>query len=151
GEHHYLAIARLKPGVTVQQAQSELDAISHRLEQQYPQDDRGWGAQVLPLHDDMVSNLKPTLLILLGAVGFVLLIACANVANLFLAKMLSRKKEIAIRAALGVSRRRLLQQSLCETVVLALLGAALGVGIAQYGVGFITKFLANRLPPTVQV
>jgi putative ABC transport system permease protein len=151
GEHHYMAIARLKPGVTVQQAQAELDAISRRLEQQYPQDDRGWGALVLPLQADMVGNLKPTLLILLGAVGFVLLIACANVTNLFLAKMLSRKREIAIRTALGANRRRLLQQSLCETVVLALLGAVLGVAIANYGVDFITKFLGNRLPPSVQV
>jgi predicted permease len=151
GEHHYMAIARLKPGVSVQQAQSELDAISRHLEEQFPEDDRGWGALVLPLRDDMVSDVRPTLLILLGAVGFVLLIACANVANLFLAKMLSRKKEIAIRAALGASRRRLLQQSLCETVLLALIGAALGVGIARYGIDFITTFLANSLPASVQV
>ena len=146
GEHHYLAFARLKPGVTVGQAQAELSNIAGRLAEQYPEDDRGWGAKVLPLREDMVSDVRPTLLVLLGAVAFVLLIGCANIANLFLAKMLSRSREIAIRAALGASRRRLLQQSLCETVVLALLGGALGVLLANYGIDLIVKFLGSNLP-----
>jgi putative ABC transport system permease protein len=151
GEHHYLAIARLKPGVSVDQAQQDLDAISRRLAEQYPADDRGWGASVLPLRDDMVSDVRPMLLVLLGAVAFVLLIACANVANLFLAKMMSRRKEVAIRAALGASRRRLLQQSLAETMVLAVAGGALGLLLANYGVDLITKFLASTLPKSIIV
>ena len=151
GEHHYLAIGRLKAGVTVEQAQEDLSAISQRLADQYPADDRGWGSSVRPLREDMVQDVRPMLLVLLGAVAFVLLIACANVANLFLAKMMSRRKEIAIRAALGASRRRLLQQSLAETVVLAIAGGALGLLLANYGIDLITKFLADSLPKSAVV
>ena len=151
GEHHYSAIGRLKPGVTPREAQSEMDTISSRLAQQYPADDNGWGAKVLPLRDDMVSDVKPTLLVLLGAVAFVLLIACANVANLFLARMLTRKKEIAIRAALGARRSRLVMQSLSETVLLALFGGACGMGIAVWGVALLRKFFGSNLPATIQV
>ena len=151
GNHNYLAIARLKPGVSVEQAQQDLSAISSRLEQQYPEDDRGWGVSVTPLRNDMVRNVRFSLFVLLGAVAFVLLIACANVANLFLAKMLSRRKEIAIRAALGASRRRLLQQSLSETVVLSLAGGVVGVLLATYGIELITKFLSGSLPKSVDV
>ena len=118
GEHHYRVIGRLKPGVTQAQAQAEMSAISSRLAQQYPADDKDWGAVVKPLREELVGDVRPSLLILLGAVAFVLLIACANVANLVLAKTLSRKKEIAIRTALGASRRRVLQQVLSETLLL---------------------------------
>ena len=104
GNHNCMVIARLKPGVTEQQAQAEMDTISKRLEQQYPEDDQGWGAAVLPLQRDAVSDVRLALLVLLGAVAAVLLIACANVANLVMAKTLERRKEIAIRAALGASR-----------------------------------------------
>lgn len=90
GEHHYLVIGRLKPGVDVAQAQAEMNTISSRLEQLYPADDKGWGAVVIPLHDDMVSDVRPAMLVLLGAVACVLLIACVNVANLILAKGFSR-------------------------------------------------------------
>lgn len=151
GEHHYLAVARLKSTVTVKQAQAELDIISHRLEEQYPEDDRGWGALVLPLQEDAVSNVKPTLLVLFGAVAFVLLIACANVANLFLGRVLSRRKEIAVRAALGASRMRLLQHTLCESILLSLIGGALGAVLATYGVDLVTKFLGSNLPAAAQV
>ena len=132
--HNYAVVARLKPGVTLQQAQAEMDTISNRLAQQYPDDDKGWGATAIPLRDDLVGDVKPALLILLGAVAFVLLIACANVANLVLAKTLARRKEVAIRTALGASRRRLLQQVLSETVLLAIAGGAFGLIFAHFGV-----------------
>jgi predicted permease len=145
-DHNYGVIARLKPGVTLQQAKAELDAISNQMAQQYPKEDKGWGTTVIPLRDDLVGDVRPGLLILLGAVAFVLLIACANVANLVLAKTLSRRKEVAIRAALGASRRRLLQQTLAETVLLAMTGGALGLIFAHYGTMFIVKFMGQQLP-----
>ena len=146
GEHHYLVVARLKPGVDVPQAQAEMNTISARLEQQYPVDDKGWGAKVIPLRDDLVSDVRPALLVLLGAVAFVLLIACVNVANLALAKTYSRQKEIAIRTALGASWKRILRQLLTETILLALVGGALGLALAHFGIRMIVAFLADRLP-----
>jgi len=146
GDHNYGVIARLKPGVTLKQAKAELGTISERLAQQYPKDNKGWGATAIPLRDDLVGDVRPALLILLGAVAFVLLIACANVANLVLAKTLSRRKEVAIRAALGASRGRLLQQTLAETVLLAIAGGALGLVFAHYGTTFVVKFVGQRLP-----
>src|SRR5438309_9230313 len=112
GEHHSVVVARLKTGIDLKQAQAEMNTISSRLEQQYPEDNKGWGAVVVPLHDDMVSDVRPALLVLLGAVAFVLLIACANIANLMLAKAFSRHKEIAIRTTLGASSSRLVRQIL---------------------------------------
>ena len=149
--HNYAVVARLKPGVTLKQAQAELDTISNRLAQQYPADDKGWGAVAIPLRDDLVGDVKPALLILLGAVAFVLLIACANVANLVLAKTLARRKEVAIRTALGASRRRLLQQVLSETVLLAIAGGAFGLIFAHFGVKLIVKFLAQQLPRSTEI
>ena len=149
GEHHSVVIARLKNGVDLKQAQAEMNTISSRLEQLYPVDDKGWGAVVVPLHQDLMSDVRPALLVLLGAVAFVLLIACANVANLALAKAFSRQKEIAIRAALGASASRVLRQVLTESVVLALFGGALGLIVAYFGERFILAFLANQLPGTV--
>jgi len=151
GEHHYMVVARLKPGVELQQAQAEMNTISDRLQQQYPDDDKGWGATVLPLHDDMVSDVRTPLLVLLGAVAFVLLIACVNVANLALAKTFSRQKEIAIRTALGASWPRVLRQLLTETVLLALAGGVLGLSCAHFGIRLIVAFLADRLPSSTEV
>ncbi len=145
-DHNYGVIARLKSGVTLQQAKAELATISDRLAQQYPKDDKGWGATAVPLRDDLVGDVRPALLILLGAVALVLLIACANVANLVLAKTLSRRKEIAVRSALGASRRRLLQQVLAETVILAVAGGAFGLILAHYSTVFMVKFVGNQLP-----
>jgi putative ABC transport system permease protein len=144
--HNYGVIARLKPGVTLEQARAEMNTISDRLAQQYPKDDKGWGATAVPLRQDIVGDVRTPLLILLGAVAFVLLIACANIANLVLAKTLSRRKEVAIRTALGASRRRLLQQVLAETVLLALSGGVIGLVFAHYGTVFMVKFMGQQLP-----
>jgi predicted permease len=151
GEHHSIVIARLKPGVELKQAQAEMSTISSRLEQLYPEDDKGWGALVVPLHDDLVSDVRPALLVLLGAVAFVLLIACANVANLALARTFSRQKEIAIRTALGASSARVLRQILTETLILALAGGVLGLSCAHFGVRLIVAFLGDKLPRSIEI
>ena len=151
GEHHSVVIARLKPGLDVKQAQAEMTTISSRLEQQYPADDKGWGAVVVPLHDDLVSDVRPALLVLLGAVAFVLLIASVNVANLALARTFSRRKEIAIRTALGASSAHILRQILTESVVLGVAGGALGLTFAHAGVRLIMAFLADKLPHFMDV
>jgi putative ABC transport system permease protein len=146
GNHNYLVIGRLKQGVDIRAAQAELSAISIRLEQLYPEDDKGWGAKIRTLREETVGDIRTALLVLLGAVGFVLLIACANVANLVLGKILARRKEIAIRSALGATRLAILRQVLTETVLLSLAGGALGLFLARFGTTLMIKFLADRLP-----
>ena len=151
GNHNYGVIARLKKNVDIHQAQAELSAISVRLEQMYPEDDKGWGAIILPLREQLVGDVRAALLVLLGAVAFVLLIACANVANLVLAKTLARRKEIAIRTALGASRLVVLRQILAETVLLSVAGGALGLILARSGITLIVKVLGDRIPPFMQI
>jgi len=151
GEHHSVVVARLRPGVDLKQAQAEMNTISSRLEQQYPEDDKGWGAVVVPLHDDLVSDVRPALLVLLGAVAFVLLIASVNVANLALARTFSRQKEIAIRSALGATSARVLRQILTESVLLALAGGALGLTFANAGIRLIMAFLADKISHSIEV
>ena len=151
GIHDFAVLARLKPGVPVEQAQAEMNALSARLAQQYPADNKGWGAIIIPLREDLVGDVRPALLVLLGAVAFVLLIACANVANLVLAKTLGRRKEIAVRTALGASRRRVLQQMFAETLLLAVAGGALGLFLAGFGVKLIVAFLGDQLPRVNEV
>jgi predicted permease len=151
GIHNYFVIGRLKSGTQLSQAQVEMNTICARLEQLYPADDKGWGAKVVPLREQLVGEVRTPLMILLGAVGFVLLIACANVANLVLVKTLARQKEIAIRTALGASSLRLLRQVLAETVLLSLSGGILGLLFAHYGVRLIVAFLAQRLPRATDI
>lgn len=151
GNHNWLVIARLRPGVTTAQAQSAMNVISDRLARDYPEEDKGWGAVVKSLRDDLVGDVRPALLTLLGAVGFVLLIACANTANLVLARTIGRRKELAIRVALGASRRQVLSPVLLETTTLALLGGLLGLLVAQAGQSLVVRALADQLPRATEV
>src|SRR5207237_9651372 len=125
-------------GVSPGKAQSAMNVISDRLARDYPEEDKGWGAVVTPLRDSLVGDVRPALLTLLGAVGFVLLIACANTANLVLARTIARRKELAIRAALGASARQVLRPVLTETTMLAIIGGALVLLVASSGPSLVT-------------
>jgi len=138
--------ARLKPGVTPQQAQADMDALTRHLAALYPEEDRGIGANVTPLRQEMLGRIEPFLLVLMAAVGFVLLIACGNVANLMLARSAGRMREFAVRVALGASRLRLVRQLLVESMLLALAGGALGVILAQWGTQAGLKLIPAGLP-----
>ena len=149
--HNLSVIARLKKGVTVTQAQTEMNVISERLARDYPEEDKGWGATVVSLRDDLVGDVRPALLTLLGAVGFVLLIACANTANLVLVRTFTRRKEFAIRAALGAGAGKLLKPVLVETILLAIVGGALGLLFARSRQALVINALADQMPGTIQI
>ena len=146
GGHFLRAVGRLKHNVTVQQADTELKAIAAQLAEQYPNSNAGWSTNVFPLQEYEVRDIKSGLIFLLGAVALVLLIACANVANLLLARSSARQKEMAIRSALGASRWRVVRQLLTESILLALVGGAVGVLLAFWGMGSLLALAPEDLP-----
>jgi putative ABC transport system permease protein len=148
--HGMTVIGRLKHGVTITQAQSEMNAIAARLDATYYQN-IGFAVKVVSLHGDIVKSTRPALLMLLGAVGFVLLIACANVANLLLARAAARDKEIAIRAALGAGRHRVVRQLLTESILLSLPGGLCGLLLAGWGVDLLLRLSSPDLPRVEEV
>lgn len=144
-------VGRLRPGVAIDVAQADIASIANELARQYPKTNAGHGAKVLRMRDDMVGYIRPTLLLLVGAVGFVLIIACANVANLLLARSAARKREFAIRAALGADRGRVVRQLLTESVLLSLGGAAIGLLLARWGTSLVLAAAPGSLPRSAEI
>lgn len=151
GNHFLEVIARLKEGATVGQARAEMETIAARLAQQYPEENTRIGAVVTPLHEELVGDVRPALLVLLGAVGFVLLIACANVANLLLARTAARQKEIALRLVLGAERSRLTRQFLTESVLLGAFGGLAGLGAGYAGLRILGRFVPETMPQAASI
>jgi putative ABC transport system permease protein len=144
-------MGRLRPGVEIGVAQQETSTVARRLEAEYPGSNSGWGAELVPLQEEMVGAIRPALLVFSAAVLLVLLIACANVANLMLARVASRQREVTIRAALGASRRRLVGQVLTESVLLALAGGAVGLVIAEWGVQALRSLEPGTIPRVAEI
>ena len=148
---NYTVVGRLRPGVTLEGARSELALVAARLEKQYPLTNAGWGIKLTLMLESAVGDARPLLYSLLGAVGFMLLIACANVANLTLARATARRREISVRLALGASRGRIVRQLLSESVLLAGIGGALGILAAWWGLGALAAFIPDNLPRAAEI
>lgn len=146
GQHRLLVMARIAEGVSFERAEADLQSVAARLEEAYPETNKERGARLEPAHEAIVGDVRPALLIMMGAVTLVLLIVCANVANLLLARATGRDKEVAIRRALGAGRGRLLRQFLTESLVLAIVGGLLGIGLAYGGVELVRSLSAAEIP-----
>jgi putative ABC transport system permease protein len=149
--HYLVVVGRLKPGVTIARARAELEMTATQLAKQYPDSNKGWGIFMMPLQDYSVRDVKPALYMLLGAVGCILLIACANLANLLLARATARHREISIRAALGASRGRIIRHLLIESVLLAIGGGAAGVVLATWGLDALLALAPTNLPRSAEI
>ncbi len=149
--HFMRPMGRLKEGVTLTQAQADTDLIAAQLEEQFPETNKNWNLRLVPLREQLVGGTQTTLFILFGAVGFVLLIACANVANLLMVRAAARQKEIALRTALGASRLRIARQMITESLLLAITGGALGAVLATWGVEMLVSLSEDSLPRTANV
>ena len=151
GGHWLPLIARLKPGVSQAQAQAEMDTFAVNFGKQHPDEDAGATFGVMPLQTEFVGDVRTALFVLLGAVGLLLLIACANIASLLMTRATSRSREMAIRAALGAGRKRIVRQLLTESAVLGLTGGCAGIGLAYWGVTALTHMLPSDLPYAIRV